>query len=229
MVSTANDQLSRPLSLTFRMVGAVEVLIGAAIVVGHNVFRAVPNEVPILALLGLLSIRLRDGGWSAMGFKRPPSWASLVAIAVAAAALRVVLGHYVIDPLCAQVWPPAEAPAGAEEITGHLGYALVALVIVWGFAAFGEETAYRGYLLTRTADLGGRSSVGYWMAVVVVSVLFGYGHYYKGPAGIVDSGIAGAILGSAYMVAGRNLWASILAHGLIDTFGVTALYFGWDV
>ena len=64
------------------------------------------------------------------------------------------------------------------------------------------------------------------MAVIVVAVLFGYGHYYKGPAGIVDSGIAGLILGAAYLVSGRVLWTTILAHGFIDTFGVGALYLG---
>ncbi len=65
------------------------------------------------------------------------------------------------------------------------------LGIVWTFAAFGEEIAYRGYLLTRAADVGGRSPLAWWIGVIIVSVLFGYGHYYKGPAGILDSGVAG--------------------------------------
>ncbi|MGH8174474.1 MAG: CPBP family intramembrane glutamic endopeptidase, partial [Rhodanobacteraceae bacterium] len=102
------------------------------------------------------------------------------------------------------------------------------LGLVWTFAAFGEEISYRGYLLTRAADLGKRSTLAYWIGIVFVSILFGYGHYYKGPSGIIDSGIAGLILGAAYMASGRNLWTSILAHGFIDTFGVVALYFGWD-
>ncbi len=59
-----------------------------------------------------------------------------------------------------------------------------------------------------------------------MSVLFGYGHYYKGPAGVVDSAIAGLILGIAYLLAGRNLWACILAHGFIDTFAVVVTYLG---
>jgi membrane protease YdiL (CAAX protease family) len=151
-----------------------------------------------------------------------------VLIAGAAAAIRIALGAFVIDPLTARFWPPATALAEAESITGNIGYALLALLIVWGFAAFGEEIAYRGYLLTRAADLGRRSTAAYWVGVVLVSILFGYGHYYKGPSGIVDSGIAGLILGSAYMLSGRNLWTCILAHGFIDTFGVTMLYFGWD-
>ena len=62
----------------------------------------------------------------------------------------------------------------------------------------------------------------------MVSVLFGYGHYYKGPAGILDSSVAGLILGSAYLLAGRNLWASVLAHGFIDTIGLLLLFLGLD-
>jgi membrane protease YdiL (CAAX protease family) len=64
--------------------------------------------------------------------------------------------------------------------------------------------------------------------MVLASVLFGFGHYYKGPSGIVDSGVAGLILGAAYLLSGRNLWACIPAHGLIDTFGIAVLYFGWQ-
>ena len=211
-----------------RVLSALELLIGALVVIGHNVFHFLPNEVPILVVLGLVSVRLRDGGLSAMGFRRPESWSRIVVIALAAAAIRIILGEFVIDPLTGRFWPPAVAPAEAESITGNFGFALLALLIVWSFAAFGEEIAYRGYLLTRAADLGRRSTAAHWVGVVLVSILFGYGHYYKGPSGIVDSGSAGLILGAAYMLSGRNLWTSILAHGFIDTFGVTTLYLGWD-
>ena len=115
-----------------------------------------------------------------------------------------------------------------DAITGNVAVALRWLLIVWTFAAFGEEISYRGYLLTRAADVGARSRIAYWIAVLLASVLFGIGHYYKGPAGMVDSGMAGLVLGITYMLSGRNLWACILAHGFIDTFGVVALFFGWQ-
>lgn len=54
-------------SQAYRALSFVEFVIGAAIVVGHNVFHVVPNEVPILAVLGVLSIRLREGNWAAIG------------------------------------------------------------------------------------------------------------------------------------------------------------------
>jgi membrane protease YdiL (CAAX protease family) len=216
-----NPPLSRTLS-------AFEFCFGVFIVIGHNVFRIVPNEVIILSVLGLISIRLRDGSWSAMGLRRPASWRRILLIALGAAILRILLGQFLIEPVTGFLWPKPVAPALANEITGNLTMALVALLLVWTFAAFGEEIAYRGYLLTRAADIGRRSAAAYWIGIVVVSILFGYGHYYKGPSGVIDSGVAGLILGVAYMVAGRNLWACIFAHGFIDTFGIIDAFFGWS-
>ena len=201
---------------------------GAFIVIGHNVFHIVPNEVIVLSLLGLISIRLRDGSWSAMGFKRPASWRMILLVAVVAAILRILLGQFLVEPITGFFWPKPTAPALANEITGNIKMALVALLLVWTFAAFGEEIVYRGYLLTRAADIGRRSAVAYWVGIVLASILFGYGHYYKGASGVIDSGVAGLILGTAYMVAGRNLWASIFAHGFIDTFGIIDAFLRWS-
>lgn len=209
-----------------RLVSAFELILGAAIVIGYNVFKVIPNEVPILFVLGLLSVRLRNGGWAAMGLSRPKSWTRVVLIALAAAVLRIVLGEVLDNLITAWIWPPAIAPEGANEIAGNLMVALKWLLVVWTFAAFGEEIAYRGYLLTRAADLGNRSRAAWWVGMIFVSILFGIGHYYKGPAGMIDSGFAGLVLGTAYLISGRNLWVSILAHGFIDTIGVAALYFG---
>jgi membrane protease YdiL (CAAX protease family) len=142
-----------------RLLSALEFLFGAFIVIGHNVFHIVPNEVIILSVLGLISIRFRDGSWFAMGFKRPASWRRIFLIAVGAAALRIVLGQFVIESVTGFFWPKPTSPAPANEITGNV-IALVALLLVWTFAAFSEEIAYRGYLLTRAADIGRRSCLG---------------------------------------------------------------------
>src|ERR1044071_3497877 len=183
--------------LASRALSAFEFCFGAFIVIGHNVFHIVPNEVIVLFVL-------------------------------VAAASRILLGQFLIEPVTSFFWPKPTAPAMANEITGNVTMALVALLLVWTFAAFGEEIAYRGYLLTRAADIGRRSVAAYWVGIVLVSILFGYGHYYKGASGVIDSGVAGLILGTAYMLAGRNLWVSIFAHGFIDTFGVIDAFFGWS-
>lgn len=228
MDSHVSDQtVPPPPDSRFRAISALELLVGAFVVLGHNVWRIVPNEVPILFFLGLASYRIRNGSFAAIGFRRPASWANVVGIAIAAAALRIVLGDLVIEPLATRIWPPIVGPEGFESIAGDWKQALTWLGLVWTFAAFGEEIAYRGYILGRAADAFGGTNVAYVLALIVSSVLFGFGHFYKGPAGIVDSGVAGLILGLAFLLARRNLWAPVLAHGFIDTFGVVALYFGF--
>jgi len=211
-----------------RWFSLTELAVGGAIVIGHNIYHVVPNEVPILVVAGLVSLRLRNGGWGLMGLHRPTSWPRTVVIAMLAAAARILLGVLAVDPIAAHFWPPAVLPSGADQITGHPLLALRWLFMVWIFAAFGEEIGYRGYLITRAADAGDRSRAAYWAGVLIVSVLFGYGHYYKGPAGVLDSGMAGLILGATFILSGRNLWACILAHGFIDTFALVTLFLGWS-
>jgi membrane protease YdiL (CAAX protease family) len=104
--------------------------------------------------------------------------------------------------------------------------ALATLGLVWTFAAFGEEIGYRGYIMGRAAAAGGGGKVAWALALVAASVLFGFGHFYKGPAGILDSGFAGLLMGGIYLKSGRCLWTCILAHGLSDTLAVALSYFG---
>jgi membrane protease YdiL (CAAX protease family) len=221
-VATPADNLS-PAN---RWLSFLEFIVGGAIVIAHNVYHVVPNEVPILFVLGLLSFKLRNGSWSAMGLGLPRSWSRTVRFALLVAVTRILLGGLVVDPITSRIWPAAVAPSGSEQIAGHGWEALRWLALVWTFAAFGEEAGYRGYLLNRAADVGQRSKFAYVLALLLVSALFGFGHFYKGPAGMIDSGMAGPVLGAAYLLSGRNLWLCILAHGFIDTFGVVALFLG---
>jgi hypothetical protein len=89
-----------------------------------------PNEVAILFVLGLISLRLRDGDLATIGLRRPASWRNTVLIALGVAALRILLGELVIGPLTARFWPPEVAPAGIAAITGSVKGALAALGIV---------------------------------------------------------------------------------------------------
>jgi membrane protease YdiL (CAAX protease family) len=214
-------QVKRPLA-------ALEFALAALLVLAHNVWRVVPNEVLILTVVAVLSMRLRAHGWdwSQLGFRRPNSWRRILGIALAAACLRVVVSEFAVIPWAEGVWGAEVAPEGAGSLTGNIPHALLALLLVWTFAAFGEEIAYRGYLLERAAQALGGSTLAFGTAAVISAVLFGFGHFYKGPAGIIDSGIAGLILAGAYLLAGRNLWACVFAHGFIDTFAVAWAYLG---
>jgi uncharacterized protein len=210
-----------------RWFSAAELAFGTFLVIGHNVYHIVPNEVPFLFVLFWFSLKLRDGGWRVAGLRRPDSWKWTIIWALIAAALRISLGELLVNPLTARFLPSQHTSGVVSSAAGNWKAALLSLLIIWTFAAFGEELGYRGYLLTRAADVGGRSRAAYWVGMLFVSVLFGYGHYYKGPAGVIDSGVAGLVLGTAYLLSRRNLWVCILAHGCIDTVAVIAWFMGW--
>src|SRR5690348_11517356 len=128
MTTTANEP-GAP-DMRERWLSAAELACAAWIVIGHNVFRIFPNEVPILAVIALVSAKLMRGGFAGLGFRRPASWRLVIGLAIGAALLRLTLGTLVIEPLTAHFWPPIHAPKGASEIPGHLGAALAALGIV---------------------------------------------------------------------------------------------------
>ena len=216
------------LSSRARILSLVEFVLGGFIVIGHNVLHILPNEVPILFVLGWISLRVRDGGWKAAGLTRPNSWWKTAVLAVGAAAVLQLGSELVVGPLASGIWPGPQHVSHALE-SAALGWrqALTSLLIIWTFAAFGEELSYRGYLLTRAADIFGRSRAAYVMAVILVTILFGFAHYYKGPAGVLDSTYSALVLGCAYLFSGRNLWTPILAHGISDTFAVLVLFMGW--
>ena len=149
-----------------------------------------------------------------------------VAFALVAAGLIVVLSDIVVSPLAEKFFGAQHVSKALQPSAPSLAWALKTLGLIWTFAAFGEEMGYRGYLMTRAADACNRTTAGYVLAWVAVSVLFGYGHYYKGPAGVVASTVSGLVLGAAYLLSGRNLWVPILAHGFRDSFVVVAALLG---
>jgi membrane protease YdiL (CAAX protease family) len=72
----------------------------------------------------------------------------------------------------------------------------------------------------------GKSNLAYWVGMIVASLLFGCGHYYKGPSGVVDSTYSGFVRGAFFLLSGRNLWTPILAHEIADTVALFAVFMG---
>jgi membrane protease YdiL (CAAX protease family) len=227
-LNPASTDANPPLSSRERYISFAELAFGSFLVIGHNIFHLVPNEVPFLFLLFWISALVRKGRWSAAGLKRPSSWPKTILLALAAVAVLALGSEFVIQPLASHFWHTPENVSSLLKTPVHeWKSALRNLAIVWLFAGFGEEIGYRGYLLTRAADLGNRSNLAYILAMLYVAVLFGFGHFYKGPAGVMDSTYSGLVLGSVFLLSGRNLWAPILAHGLVDTVVVVAIFMGW--
>ena len=216
-----------PLPARERLIAAAELMLAIAFVLGANVFDIVPvTETPWLVLIGWLSLRLRGLGWRAVGLTRPASWRRTIAIALVAAVLLQLASEFVVEPLIERWTGESADLSNFRSLVGNLPAALGMLVLVWVLAAFGEELAYRGYVLERAATLGHRTPASYVLSMIAISVLFGLGHVYQGVAGVAGSAFAGLYLGTLYLAAGRNLWLPILTHGFSDTIAVVLIYLG---
>ena len=209
-----------------RTVAAAEALVAAALVVGHNIFRVVPNEVVVLVLLGAASCAIRRQSLSAIGYRPPVSWSRMAAVALAVALGLQAFSTFVVDPLAIRFTGQTVDLSDFKPVVGNIKLTLVYLLVIWSFAAFGEEFAYRGYFLRRTIEALRGSTRGSVAAVLLCGALFGVGHFYQGLVGVVDSTASGLVFGALYIRSGGNLWPSTLAHGFTDTLALALIASG---
>ncbi|HET9056471.1 MAG TPA: CPBP family intramembrane glutamic endopeptidase [Chitinophagaceae bacterium] len=206
----------------------LELLIALFFIFGYNVFEIIPlSETPYIVILAFIALKLHKEGVGALGFTKPKSWTKTILISLIVAISMQLLSIYVTEPVIAQLTGKKADLSSFEGIKGNTMLFLIYFGLIWTLAAFGEEISYRGFTLSKIANLLGSSKAAWILGVLITSILFGVAHYYKGLAGMIDSGISGLIFGSLYVLSGRNLWICIFTHGFVDTYGLLYFYLGF--
>jgi uncharacterized protein len=141
----------------------------------------------------------------------------------------VLANFFVVIPFSNFMGWPAPAFDKLKLVPGDLASLAFYLSIAWTTAAIGEELLFRGFLLHRIEAAFARGSVGLALAILLQALVFGLAHLYLGPRGALTAGVAGLVFGVMFVATKRNLIALILAHGLIDTIGILALWSGVKV
>jgi membrane protease YdiL (CAAX protease family) len=151
----------------------------------------------------------------ALGVTLPLGWGSVIGGAITAAVLAFMLVQWqAVGRLDQQ---------GKERLERQLSGAAALIprtesehrVFRWLAITAGicEELLYRGYLIWYFGNW-----VGPWAAAAVGAVVFGLGHFYQGPAGVVKTGGVGLLAGLLYLATGSLLWPMIL-HAVVDLQG----------
>lgn len=180
-----------------------------------------------LVLLATWLLHRSGERWRELGLRRPQRWwktAVTVVVGYLAVGLGVGMLKLLVLPRLGLSAPDVSAFGAIEgDVAAYLYWAIP---VAWGSAAFGEELLFRGFLLGRLAQAGGGSPTAVHGAILAQAVLFGSLHAYQGVGGFLATALVGLVMGYAWLFTGRNLWAPILLHGLIDFVSVTAAFNG---
>ena len=173
-----------------------------------------------LALLAIWLISwLKKVGWSDLGLNRPESWSKTIKMALLAMLIVQIVGtlQFFLSKI------PQDLSSYQEAMTPWrlLGW----IVIAWTTAGFGEEIIWRGFFMKQIARLFGEQKNSSWViGIVLSSIGFGLAHFHQGLGGMLGAGFIGLVYGIFYLASGRNLWVTIIAHGLTGTTSFILLY-----
>ena len=184
------------------------------------------SKTPFLLLLAWGSLRLRKVRWRDIGFFRNRSWPRTLALGIGGGLLLEVFQLFVTQPLLVRLTGKQPDLSDFRAVTGNVKLALLLLGLVWTVAAFGEELAWRGYLMNRVAELGKYTRLAWVCSLMLVSAAFGFSHSDQGVTGQIEESIAGVFLGLMYLGTGKNLTVPILAHGASDTLDFLLIFLG---
>jgi uncharacterized protein len=206
---------------------SAELAIAALVITAGLLGYTLVSSTLWLLAIAVVLLWWRGPGWRSAGLGRPSSIAGAVIVGVSVGLGYQFLSLILIEPSIAHLTgSPLPDVSLFRSVIGderRLGFELL---MSWTTAAFGEELVYRGWITARLAELGLFSPRAWIAAVVVSSAVFGTLHMYQGLSGMIATGLTGLILGGVYLATGRNLWAPIVAHGVMDSSGFVMIYFG---
>ncbi|UCF65839.1 MAG: CPBP family intramembrane metalloprotease [bacterium] len=182
----------------------------------------------LVILSGGLLLRRQGSGWSKIGLGKPASWLKTVILGVGSwmGALLVFVGVQVIalGVINTLGLSPSEIDQSRfNQIAGNLPLFILMLILSWTTIAFGEELFYRAFLISRLLD---QTALGRGWSILISGIVFGLVHFAEGPVGIFSNGAFGILFGWIYVLSGRNLWITIIGHGLLNTLRFAMLYTG---
>lgn len=118
--------------------------------------------------------------------------------------------------------------SSVEDIRGNLAGYIAIMIVMWVFAAFGEEFLFRGYYMKGLAELLGNSNKSWLLSATITSVYFGVSHAYQGLVGVISVFLWSLCLSLIFNKNRNNLLLLVLIHGFSDTIGLTLIYLNKD-
>lgn len=179
--------------------------------------------VPIIFLI----LRLKKESIASIGLRVEKStlW-NQITLGVIIGIFMESLAIFTLSPAINQFFETSPDLSELSDIKGNATMLVVFLLISWVLGAFGEEICFRGFLMNRIAAIFDNTKIAWVIAVILSSVLFGWGHTEQGLSGWVMEGINAMLLGFVFVLFDKRLTVPIVAHGVSNTMALIMIYFG---
>jgi len=207
------------------VLGTIGTILGGGTLLGGMLI----NLGYVLSILVVAILLKRQGSsWLDIGLARPKSWLRTVLLGFGAAIVVIVM-MLVVSNIALNL-PGAEVAEADmsrfNPLEGNLPLLLTSVLLAWTAVAFGEEMMYRAFLINQLGVLFQSERLRWVLSLIFSSVIFGIVHFYQGPLGILNTFIIGLLFGVIYLRSGRNLWVTIIAHGLVNTLAFVLVFYG---
>lgn len=185
----------------------------------------------VVSILIILAnyIEYKGKPFSALGFQREKFTLKNILVLAPLVALGLFAFYvFVLVPGMTKLTGVPIDYSSFEPLEGNLQACLIALLLVWATAGFGEEIIFRGYFMRQLVKFFGESKVSIVLNIVLLACFFGFMHGYQGITGQLVAGSVGALLALIFYLRKYDLWFVIAVHGFFDTFALICIYFGFN-
>lgn len=188
------------------------------------IFGFIDRNFVFFFALGVAFLILRGSkfDWARFGIGQKITGKTVLKSLVIAIVLFIVFGIF-IDPML-EVWLGEYDLSSIEDIRGNLVGYIVLMVIMWVFAAFGEEFLFRGYYMKALAELLGNNNRAWLLSAIITSLYFGVSHAYQGLVGVVSVFLWSFTISLIFNKNRNNLLLLVLIHGFYDSVGITLIF-----
>lgn len=200
--------------------------IAAIVVLPH--LGLIPNfgySIPILLFVWLVlkhnGEKFSDIGFS---FKSIKLSAALIGSIAAVAILSIM--QLLVFPVLEHFVEFESTELGLYDfIKANKAQFLIIVVMGWLIGGFYEEIVFHGFIFTRLEKMiPGKYATA--TGFVVTCILFGAYHLQMGSEGAFNALVVGVVYQGLFLYFKRNLWASIICHGVYNTIVMTLIYLG---
>ncbi|EAR01257.1 CPBP family intramembrane glutamic endopeptidase [Maribacter sp. HTCC2170] len=186
-------------------------------------------ENVVISILIIIAnyIEYKGKPFSALGFHRENFTVKNIAVHAPLVALGLFAFYvFALVPATTKLTGVPIDYSSFDSLKGNLPACLIAILVVWATAGFGEEIIFRGYFMRQFVKFFGESKVSMVLNIVLLACFFGLMHSYQGITGQLVAGSVGALLALIFYLRKYDLWFIVAVHGFFDTIAIICIYYG---